>query len=86
MDRMRRAARIGCPFCFEWIPKPKRVQAVYSPDIDAQTLLCDGDAQAAAALETDVHVKVETRDYTGPGGVRQHAGLTPKVWFVKRIG
>lgn len=29
---MRRAARVGCPFCFEWIPEPTRVVEVYSPE------------------------------------------------------
>jgi hypothetical protein len=32
MDRMGQAARVGCPFCFEWIPAPKRTFDVYSPE------------------------------------------------------
>jgi hypothetical protein len=109
---MRAAARVGCPFCFEWIPKPRLTHHVYSPEgakggrcecgaafvidetgksggvalLDAQTLLCDGNTQEAATLETGVHVEVETRDYRAPGaGMRGHSYLKPKVWFVRRI-
>ncbi len=32
MDRMRKAARVGCPFCFEWIPELEQTFDVYSPE------------------------------------------------------
>lgn len=31
-DRMRRAVRVGCPFCSEWIPTPRRMTEVFSPE------------------------------------------------------
>ncbi len=31
-ERMQQAVRVGCPFCFEWIPTPKRVADVFSPE------------------------------------------------------
>ena len=31
-ERMRRAARVGCPFCWEWIPTPTQEKDVFSPE------------------------------------------------------
>jgi hypothetical protein len=32
IDRFRQATRVGCPFCWEWIPDPKPVFEVFSAD------------------------------------------------------
>ncbi len=31
-ERMQQKLRVGCPFCFEWIPAPKNLSGVYSPE------------------------------------------------------
>jgi hypothetical protein len=104
-ERFRQAVRVGCPFCWEWIPTPRNVMDVFSADgclggrcscgaafvvdetgrsggqalLDAQALVCDGDLDAALALESRVDVEIVERGARRFGA----SSLKPKVWFAK---